>query len=280
MRRTLYGRYRAFYTALAALAALNGGLKMAAARAEETAPKLAHDAAGGAALKPAHDAAERVTAIQDLQATMTVTQTDTKELDKIGKDFSLIYRLKNIALYYKSANRLRIEGSSHVYGDALLISNGPAVFYAVPRLRIRKTDDLTDAPVRRQSLLELAGILSPETLLLMQAAFVKTDTLDGKPGGAALELYDLKYLGKPNGPRYRIWLDPVSRVTLRREWYDGSGKLRATFAYVGPHEVAPHVWLPTRCEVRNCDGNLAATLTIAEAKVNQKLGDDLFEITP
>ena len=266
MRRTNCASYCNFWGSLAALAATNGF--PIAALADTAAPK------------PAHEVAERVTMIQDLQATLTVTQSDTKELDKIGKDFSVVYRLKNIALYYKSADRLRMEGSSRVYGDALLISNGPAVFYAVPRLRIRKTDDLTDAPGRRQSLLELAGVLSPETLKLMRGEFVKCNSLDGKPDGKMTEIYDLKYAGKPTGPRYRVWVDPVTRVTLRREWYDSSNKLRATFAYMEPQEIAPHIWLPAKCEVRNSDGGLAATLTIKDAKINQKLGDDLFEITP
>ena len=266
MRRTNCGWYCGILTAGLLFAGANGGIL--AARADGTAPK------------PSHEVADRITSLQDLQATLTVTQTDTKELDKIGKDFSVIYRLKNIALYYKSADRMRLEGSSHVYGDALLISNGPAVFYAVPRMRVRKTEDLTDTPFRRQSLLELAGIVSPETLKLMQGEFVKTDTLDGKPGGKATEIYDLRFQSRPTGTRYRIWLDPVTRVTLRREWYDGAGKLRATFNYLEPREVAPHIWLPLRCEVRSSDDKLAAILNIKDAKVNQKLGDDLFEITP
>lgn len=273
MRRTNYGLYCSLFTAIAFLMVTGSGLT--AAGAEGIAPNTTHDAA-----KPAPDAADRMTTLTDLQATLTVTQTDTKELDKIGKDFSLIYRLRNIVLYYKASDRVRLEGSSHVYGDALLISNGPSVFYAVPRMRIRKTEDLTDAPVHRQSLLELAGIITPETLKLMRAEFVKSDTLDGKPGGKLMEIYDLKFRMKGVGPRYRIWLDPATRVTLKREWYDSANKLRATFSYLAPHEAAPNVWLPDRCEVRNSDSVLAAILTTKDAKVNQKLGDELFEITP
>ena len=263
---------RGAYCSLLTLAGLTAAVHFpVAARADGIAPKQAAEK---------HDLSDRVTTLQDLQATLTVTQTDTKELDKIGKDFSVIYRLKNISLYYKVPERMRIEGSSHIYGDALLISNGPAVFYAVPRMRVRKTEDLTDAPFRRQSLLELAGIVSPETLKLMRGEFVKTETLDGKPDGKTTEVYDLRYQSKPDGIRYRIWLDPVTRVTLRREWYDSAGKLRATFTYLEPREIAPHLWLPDRCEVRNSDGKLAAILTTKDAKINQKLGDELFEITP
>ena len=240
-----------------------------------TAPRLAAKADTNPT-KPAHQAAEFVTQLQDLQFNLTVTKIDNTEIEKIGKDFSLIYRLKKINLYYKNADRFRMESSSRVYGDALLISNGPAVFYAVPKLNVRRTDNLTHSPTQRRSLLELAGVLGPDTLELMKAVYVKDERLNDAP----TEIYDLTYRSKPDSLRYRIWLDITTHVTLKREWYDGAGKLRATFTYEKPQEAAPGCWFPRHCVVKNSGGAVAAEFDIRDPKINQKLGDELFAIAP
>ena len=225
---------------------------------------------------PGEDITNLVTPLDDLQAALSVSKFDTKELDKIGKDFGMVYRLKNLTLFFKSPDKVRMEGNSRVFGDGLLICNGPSIFYTVPKINIRRTENIADAPTRRLSLLEWGGILSKDTLRFMQGEFVKRDTLDETP----VAVYDLRYKGLPNGQRYRVWLDTKTRITLKREWYDAKNQLRATFFYSAPQEIAAGVWLPTQCEIKNSEGGTGAVMSFKDARINQGLDDALFEIKP
>ncbi len=230
--------------------------------------------AGGAKGDP-HNISSFTTNLADLEANIHVTRFDSKELEKIGKDFGVTYRIRNVTLQYKQPDMLRLSGRIPVLGEAVLISNGTRRYYSVPRLE-KKVEDLDKAPSKRLTLLEYGGVLSPETLRLMQGRFVREETLDGH---SAL-VFDMTYLGVEAVSHYRLWIDPETHITLKREWYDHENRLRATFFYQEPHEVAPGIWLPGRVEVQNAEGIVAAASTISNVKIDQGLPNDLFAIAP
>ena len=228
---------------------------------------------------------ELTTKLDDLQASIQITKCDSKELEKISPDFQRTYQfqdmLRDVTLEYKQPDKMRISGKNAILGKASIIMNGALRRFEVPRsFRIGsskngpKVEDLKDAPGKRQSLLEYGGLLAPATLDYMQGKFVKTDTLDG----LALSVFDLTYKGVTGGSHYRAWFDPKTRLTVKREWYGMDGKLKATFYYQEPREVAEGVWLPAKVEVKNADGASAAITTIDNVKINQGLADDLFAI--
>lgn len=222
-----------------------------------------------------HNLSDLTTKIEDMQASVQVTKLDTKELEKIGKDFGVTYRIRHLILQYKQPDKLRLSGRIPVLGEAVLIMNGTTRYYKVPKLE-KKVEDLEKSPGKRLSLLEYSGVLSPNTLSFMQGRFVREERQDGR---AAL-VYDLTYQGQESGSHYRLWVDPDTHITRKREWYDGENRLRATFFYGDPQEVADGVWLPGRVEVRNAEGVTAATLAIRNVQINQGLPDDLFAIQP
>ena len=227
---------------------------------------------------------ELTTKLNDLQATMQITKCDGKELEKIGADFQRTYQfqdmLRDITLEYKQPDKMRISGKNAILGKAAIVMNGPLRRFDVPRqFRVGskngpKVEDLKDAPGKRQSLLEYSGLLAPSTLDYMQGKFVRQEQLDGQ----TTDVFDLTYKGVTGGSHYRAWFDPKTRLTLKREWYSMDGKLKATFYYLEPHEVAEGVWLPARVEVKNAYGVSAAITTLDNVKINQGLADDLFTI--
>lgn len=217
-----------------------------------------------------------VTPCKEFEAKITVSQLDAKELEKIGKDFGAPYRLRNMRLLYRNPDKLRLEASSRIFGEALLILDGPQRFYAVSKLGLRRIENLEKEPSKRQSLLEYGGQISAGTLQFMEGAFLKEE----KIGDAKTLLYSLKYTGQSASSYYHVWIDPITRVTLKRVWFDSQDKVKATFLYSDVKEVSTGFWMPIRCEIRNAGGVTCAVLDFKEVKVEGGLSDSLFEIKP
>lgn len=219
-----------------------------------------------------------MTPLKDLETTIKVTKMESKELEKIGGDFATNYtvfrNLRTLSLVYKSPDKLLLEGKSNLLGQAALLINGSTRFYAVPKLNVRKKENLEKEPVRRQSLLEYSGLLSDGTLRFMQSKFVREEMLNNTP----TLVYDLTYQGVSGASYYRLWLDPQKRMVRKRAWFDGDDRLRATFLYEEPREVVAGVWLPGRCDIVNPDGVTAGSMTYTDAKINQGVSDTLFDM--
>jgi outer membrane lipoprotein-sorting protein len=226
--------------------------------------------------KPLGDIAKLTTTLADLQATIRVTKYDSAELEKIGSDFKTTYSLRNLTFQYKQPDKIRIEARSQTRGDAILILNGAMRYYEVPKLKLRKSENLETHPGKRQSLLEYAGLVSPGTLQFMDGKLLREE----KVGDHDTVLYEMHFQGEEKNSFYRIWIDKQTRVTVKREWCDSGGKLRATFLYTDPQEIAPGIWLPTKVEVKNAEGISAAVLSMSDIKPNQGLSDAPFSMEP
>lgn len=223
-----------------------------------------------------HNISQMVTHIDDMEVAVQVTQSDNKELEKIGKDFGNTYRFRHLTLQYKQPGKIRLEAHSPVFGAAVLIMNGPNRFYSVPKLHLKNTENLENAPAKRLSLLEYLGVVAPDTLRYMAGHFVKEEDLEGTP----TVVYDMNYSNPDARSSYRLWINPKTHITMKREWYDSEKRLRATFTYADPQEVTPGIWLPGRVEVKNAEGVVAATTTCSNVKLNQGLDDSLFTPEP
>ncbi len=223
---------------------------------------------------PEHDIRKMITPLEDLEATVKISKVDSVELEKIGADLKASYAVRKLSFQYKTPDKLRLEGHSATRGSATMIMNGAMRYYEVSLLKMKKTENLETKSGKRQSLLEYVGLISPGTLKFMQATYLKDDAIDG----TSAEVYELKYLNEEKGSFYRVWIDPKQKSVLKREWFDGAGKLRAAFKYNDAKESAPGIWLPTQVEVSNGEGKSAAVLTLSNIKVNQGLTDEPFQI--
>lgn len=207
-----------------------------------------------------------VAAIRDFEAQVTVEKADLPQLEKINKDFGIIYRLREVTVRYKDPDKFRLDNRLGVF-----IVNGSMRYIRVPQLRLRKKDDLGGDLSKRYSLLDI-GIVTPSRLEQLHWRYLKQETVQGRP----MPAFEVSF-SEDDPDRFIVCMDTEKKHVARRQWLDREGKLRATFDYLQPVEVTPGVWVPSRIEVRNSDGVLAGAAKYSELKVNCAPPDSLFE---
>lgn len=206
-----------------------------------------------------------VDGVRDLEARVNVEKADLAKLEKINRDFGILYRLRDVTIRYKEPDKFRMENRLGVY-----IVNGSMRYIRVPQLGLRKRDDMGAELARRHSLLDV-GLLTTSRLEQLDCRYLRSETIRGRRS----LVFEARFGSEDTGSTI-LWMDPERRHVLRRQWLHGDGKVRATFDYLDPKEGLPGVWLPTRVEIRNGDGELAGVSAYRELKLNQGLPDDLF----
>ncbi len=210
--------------------------------------------------------------INSLQENIQIVQADQGTLEKMGRDFEMAYRFKRMTLSYMAPNRLRLEGEIGIT-KAVYIINGEERYFAIPKLGLKQKSRVGTTPGTRQSLLD-AGLLTPDALTYLQASYLRTESCDGKN----MPVFELTYKGANDGDsKYLVWFDPQTHITARREWVGDSGHTKAIFLYTDPVEAAPGIWLPTKVEVEDGGGQVAAITTASRIKVNTDLSTSLFD---
>jgi outer membrane lipoprotein-sorting protein len=167
----------------------------------------------------------------------------------------------------KEPNKLRMEGRIGLY-----IVNDTTRYFRIPQLHLTRRENIATVPAKHYSLLDI-GLLTQCSLKHMTSRFLRTETLDDKTTHV--------FSFQPNddrSSRYTAWIDPQTHAILKREWYDAAGKLRATFVYRNIQEVAPGIWVPSRIEILNGTGTVAAITEYRNLRVNQGIADSVFEI--
>lgn len=214
------------------------------------------------------------TRLNDFTSIMHIEQHDDNAGRKINKDFGLIYKLRGDAtLQYKEENKLRLDGYLGA-GKATLIVNGPTQYVRIAQLGIRSKTDLGNSPGKRKTLLD-AGLLSPGYLDYTEAQY-----LYNRPySGTQCAVFRISYKDKSLDTSHRIvWIDPKTKIVLKREEYSQTGKLNATYLYLEPRQVGDGVWFPTRIEVMNNENQRAGITSYRDIKVNQGLDDSIFRL--
>lgn len=211
--------------------------------------------------------------LEDFTCTMVVKKHDDNALRKISKDFGMIYQIRgDIKVEYKEENRMRIEGNLGA-SHAILIVTGTKQIVRIPSIGINKTDDLGDSPGKRKTLIDV-GLLSDGYLAYTQGVYKGTRPVAGIP----CSVFEISYRDKKIDSSHRIvWIDPKTKVILKREEYSQIGKLNAIFYYKDPKEIAPGVWFPSLIEVVNNQGQPAGSTAYSKVKVNVGLDESIFK---
>lgn len=210
--------------------------------------------------------------LDDFSATMRVLSHDDRAGQKINKDFGLIYKIKgDITIRYKEENKMRLDGFVAA-NKIIFIVNGTRQY--VSSLGLRDNRDLGESPGKRKTLLDV-GLISAGYLAYTEAQFQGMRPVEG----VMCALFRISYRNKNLDTSHRlVWIDPKTKVTLKREEYSQEGKLNATFLYKEPQEVKPGVWFPSRIEVFNNEGQKAGATAYRNVKINQGLEDSLFKL--
>jgi outer membrane lipoprotein-sorting protein len=210
--------------------------------------------------------------LRDASFVAVVKVGSVSRLRKINDDFVNSYRVKESRIRMKEPLMLRLDAKVDGSLDASFILNGTTQVFRVPSARINVKQDLSKSPGRRQTPLDF-GILTPSIFReLFDAKYVRTDRESGQ------YVFDLTYQPRyEDATRHRVWVDPVRKYTVKREWYNRRGRLLAVFSYNEPQQIGG-VWLPTRCIVRNADNEVAGETWYEAMKANTGLEDDLFKV--
>lgn len=211
--------------------------------------------------------------LDDFSANMKVLQYDERAGRKIGREFGMVYKIGgNVTVQYKEENKIRVEGFIAATKATYVLSGTEQSIRT--SLGVKDVRDIGNAPGKRTTLLD-AGLLSAGYLSYSEAQFTGVKPVSGTP----CAVFKLTFRDKKLDSSYRmVWIDPHTRVILKREEYHQDGKLKATFAYREPKEVAPGIWFPSRIEAFNDEGKKAGETAYRNVRVNQGLDEKLFHL--
>ena len=210
--------------------------------------------------------------LDDFTAVMKVVQHDDTAGGKINKDFPMIYQLKgDVKVQYKDENMLRLDARLQT-ANVIFVVNGTKQTVIAKAVGIRTVNDLGPNPGKRKTLLDV-GMISAGYLGYANAEFKGVVAYNG----VKCAKFRLSYKDTKLDTSFRlVWIDPKSKITLKREDYSQTGKLNATYIYMDPKEIVPGVWFPTHVEAVNNEGQKAGELSYNDVKVNVGLDDAVF----
>lgn len=205
----------------------------------------------------------------DASFTAKVKFGNQTELRKINKDFGESYRFGSTDFRMKEPFKLR--GDAKVEDTAVVfILNGGTRVIRAPRQHINLKTNVANKPGQRQTPFDF-GILTKALVNdYLEGKFIRKDRATDDL------VFDLTYNSKfDDSSRYRVWIDPSTHFMSKREWYDQSGNLKATFIYSGPQKISGCT-LPSSAVVKNADGKAAGETMYQNIKVNTGLPDSIF----
>lgn len=209
--------------------------------------------------------------LDDFTATMSVVSVNERELGKISKESILIYKFGTASIRYKEPNKVRIEGNAQGT-KATFILNGSTQWAALNNFKTKK--DFGKSPGKRKSLMDM-GLVSEYYLTYTNARFLREGTVDGTPVG----VFDMTYKDRDEDTSHHIvYIDPKTKVVLKRESYSQDGKLQAVYFFKKVTEIRPGIWFPTLIEAQNVDRIIAGSMAYKNIKVNTGLSDDIFHL--
>jgi len=204
--------------------------------------------------------------------TLTMDTHVDREIRPILKtlpgDFAEAYRFHAVEFSYVQPWKLHFESVVMNVHIAYTI-NGNSKYTSVPTYHVHKVEDVTGAPGKRQSLMDV-GLLAPEILTDFNLKYLRTD----HNGDYVFEVHS-----KVPSERAKsiIWIDPKTHIVSRREQYNQDGVFESYYLYSRPVEPRPHIYVPTHVEVYNAKGQLAAVSSYSNIKINLPVDESIFE---
>jgi outer membrane lipoprotein-sorting protein len=209
--------------------------------------------------------------LDDFTATMSVVSINEREMGKISRDATLLYKLGTVSMRYKEPNKVRIEGNAQG-SHAVFVLNGPTQWVSLNGAKFKR--DFGKSPGKRKSLMDV-GLVSDYYLTYTNAKFMREGSVDGVPCG----VFELTYKDRDEDSSHAIvYIDPKTKVVRKRESYSQDGKLQAVYFFKNVQEVKPGIWFPTLIEAQNVDRVIAGSTAYKNIKVNTGLDDSLFKL--
>jgi len=215
--------------------------------------------------------------LNDFTASIHLIRYDANAGRRISKDFGLIYEFMKKAtgdmqLTYKEEDKLRIDGRFGPQKASYVVNNTDQ-WVRYPGLGINSRGNLGKSPGKRKTLLDI-GLISEGYLSYTEAKYINLRPVDG----VMCAVFRISYKEKSLDTSHRIvWIDPRTKVTLKREEYSQEGKLLSIWYYHNPEEISSGVYIPSSVEIDDSEGKMAGETAYKNIKVNQGVSDDLFK---
>jgi len=215
--------------------------------------------------------------LDDFSANIHLVRYDANAGRRINKDFGTIYEFMKKAtgdmkLTYKEADMLRVDGRFGPRSAAYIVNNTDQ-WVRYPALGINTHMDLGQSPGKRKTLLDV-GLISEDYLSYTEAQFINSRPVNG----VICAVFSISYKDKTLDTSHRlVWIDPKTKVTLKREEYSQTGKMLSIWYYHDPKEVAPGIYMPESIEVDDSQGKPAGETAYRNIKVNQGVEATLFK---
>ena len=208
---------------------------------------------------------------KDAMFTATLRESSQAELKKINVDFANSYRFGTMRAWIKEPHMLRLT-STVDDTDVVFLLVGAKQTYAIPKIKLKKSTDLSNAPGRRQTPLDF-GLITPSLFKdLFTATFVRVDRESSDL------VFDLTYARRDlDTSKHRCFIDKDKRYVTKRVWFNQEGALMATFNYSKP-KLENGVWVPTHCVVKNSDDKVAGQTEYLNMKINSGIPDSVFKL--
>ena len=212
----------------------------------------------------------------DFSAYIHLVRYDAAAGRRINKDFGLIYEWmrkshSDLLLRFRLPDMMRIDGRFGAATGIYIVNSTAQDVRLSVGLNVRT--DLSKTPGKRKTLLDM-GLLSEDYLSYTEAKFMGARPYEGK----MCAVFNISYRDKSLDTSHRlVWIDPETKITVKREEFSQQGKLRSIWYYRKPKEVAPNLWMPSIIEIDDNQGNLAGETEYRDVKVNIPMSLDLFK---
>ena len=185
-----------------------------------------------------------------LQATVEHTQANYNILKKIGTGFAQGYQVTRATYSYTAPDRVEVHGSAGIFSGTVVYTNTSE---RADLGFIHHTTDISRDLTKRQTIFVL-GLLPQNYLDTVRAQYVGAETADGVP----CDVFVLRYVtDQPNdNRRFQVWIARDKHYVVKKRVWDGGNTEHETILYRSPIETLPGVWVPTRVEAYDPEGEL------------------------
>ncbi len=205
----------------------------------------------------------------DMRATLVVTSSNKRELEKMGKSFAETYQIKKASITFQSPDAFRVEGDLGMM-KVQFITTGNTRTIRIPTVRFKKVEDISNEMDKKMTALEV-GVVSDSLW-----EFFKVSLFEKEPGESNSTVYVLKLQNGKSNKSQLIWVDGTDFRLLQHDRVKDDGTIKMKSVY-SEHVNIEGIWIPTHTEVYNSEGKLAATTTLRNIVVNDGLKPNVFD---
>jgi outer membrane lipoprotein-sorting protein len=202
-----------------------------------------------------------------MKATVVVTKTNRRELDKMGAGIGMSYQFEKADVEFKSPDKMRLDGKLGMM-KVQFVTTGSMRWVKTPVMK--KQEEITNEPMKQMTALDV-GVVSERFWDLYDVKCVGIQDLESCP------VYVLRLQAKGSMKSQLLYIDTVGLKLMRSDRLLDDGKINVKTIYSG-HKQIGGVWVPSKAMVYNGDDKLAAATETRDVAVNVPLEDKEFAL--